>query len=142
MNKKTSLIIGIIILVVAVCVGYFGAKPGAPRTPNNQYGQNGQTQNSTTTKTGGNSGGMGTAPKGYTLTQVAQHSSQSSCWSAVNGGVYDLTNWINAHPGGPEAILSICGKDGSAAFNAQHGGQARPANELATFKIGILIRAL
>jgi cytochrome b involved in lipid metabolism len=74
----------------------------------------------------------------YTLADVAQHSTATSCWSAINGGVYDLTSWINKHPGGPEAILGICGKDGSAAFNAQHGGQSRPANELAGFKIGVL----
>jgi cytochrome b involved in lipid metabolism len=52
--------------------------------------------------------------------------------------VYDLTAWISKHPGGERAILSICGKDGSAAFNDQHGGQRRPANELSGFKIGTI----
>lgn len=33
-------------------------------------------------------------PGTYTMTQVAAHSSVSSCWSVVNGGVYDLTSWI------------------------------------------------
>jgi hypothetical protein len=56
----------------------------------------------------------------------------------INGGVYDLTAWISKHPGGERAILSICGKDGSAAFNDQHGGQRRPANELSGFKIGTI----
>ncbi len=76
---------------------------------------------------------------GYTLADVAKHSSQSSCWSAINGNVYDLTRWINQHPGGPDAILSICGTDGSAAFNAQHGGQGRPAQELTNFYIADLM---
>lgn len=79
-----------------------------------------------------------TTASSYTLAQVAQHSTAQSCWTAINGGVYNVTSWINQHPGGPEAILSICGKDGSAAFNGQHGGQARPASELASFKIGTL----
>jgi hypothetical protein len=74
----------------------------------------------------------------YVLTDVATHKNKSSCWAAVNGGVYDLTPWIAQHPGGEEAILSICGTDGSAAFNAQHSGQADPAKELARFKIGTL----
>ncbi len=78
------------------------------------------------------------APASYTLAQVALHSNATSCWAAVNGGVYDLTAWINQHPGGKQAILSLCGKDGSAAFNDQHGGQRRPANELAGFKIATL----
>ena len=78
------------------------------------------------------------SPTAYTLAQVATHDSAASCWSAINGKVYDLTSWINQHPGGPQAILSICGVDGSSAFNDQHGGQSRPANELAGFAIGTL----
>lgn len=77
--------------------------------------------------------------QGYTLAQVAVHNSSSSCWSAINGKVYDLTSWINQHPGGKSAILSLCGKDGSAAYNDQHGGQRRPANELAGFYLAPLI---
>jgi len=79
-----------------------------------------------------------TPQSGYTLADVAKHNSQSSCWAAINGSVYDLTSWINQHPGGPERILAICGTDGSAAFNQQHGGQSEPAAELATFRIGSL----
>lgn len=74
----------------------------------------------------------------YTMKAVATHSGAASCWSAVNGKVYDLTSWISQHPGGAERILSICGKDGSAAFNDQHGGQRRPENELAGFLLGDL----
>lgn len=71
----------------------------------------------------------------YTLAEVAGHNSASSCWTAINGKVYDVTSWINQHPGGPDAILSLCGTDGSAVFNTQHGGQHRPASELAGFYI-------
>lgn len=84
------------------------------------------------------SGGPQPASSGYTLADVAQHNSASSCWTAINGNVYDVTNWINQHPGGPQRILNLCGTDGSSAFNNQHGGQARPESELATFLIGKL----
>ncbi len=86
-----------------------------------------------TTSTGINSGS--TSPS-YTLAQVQTHSGSSSCWTIVGTNVYNLTQWINSHPGGPEAILSICGKNGTAAFEAQHGGQRRPADELKNFLIG------
>ena len=75
---------------------------------------------------------------GYTMTQVAQHAGASSCWTVINGNVYDVTQWIDQHPGGRDTILSLCGADGSAAFNGQHGGQARPANELKNFLLGAL----
>lgn len=76
--------------------------------------------------------------KTYTAAEVAQHNSSSSCWSIVNSKVYNLTSWISQHPGGSGAILSMCGKDGSAGFNDQHSGQRRPANELAGFLLGDL----
>ncbi len=95
----------------------------------------------TTTTTSTTTTGTTTTPKpsGYTMAQVAAHNTQSSCWTAINGSVYNVTSWISQHPGGAQAIISLCGTDGSAAFNDQHGGQRRPASELASFKIGALI---
>ncbi len=74
----------------------------------------------------------------YVLSDVALHATASNCWSAVNGKVYDLTSWISKHPGGQRAILGICGRDGSVAFNGQHGGQQKQADQLETFYIGEL----
>ncbi len=80
----------------------------------------------------------GASLKTYTLAELATHNKPIHCLSAINGKVYDLTAWVNKHPGGDKAILSICGKDGSAAFNGQHGGQAMQANTLAGFEVGVL----
>lgn len=81
-----------------------------------------------------------TGAQSYTLAQVQAHNSQASCYTTINGSVYDVTTWISRHPGGARAILSLCGKDGSSAFNDQHGGQRRPESELAGFKIGVLAK--
>ena len=75
---------------------------------------------------------------GYTMTQVNTHNSATSCWSAINGNVYDLTNWVNSHPGGRAAILMICGKDGTPLFESQHGGERKPVNILAKYLLGKL----
>lgn len=72
----------------------------------------------------------------YTIADVKKHANATSCWSAINGNVYDLTKWINRHPGGPQVIKALCGKDGSSMFNGQHGGQSRPLSTLAGYKIG------
>ncbi len=77
---------------------------------------------------------------GITLAQIASHNSNASCWSAVNGSVYDLTSWIPNHPGGSQSILSMCGIDGSASYNNQHGGGSKPARILAGFKLGALAK--
>lgn len=74
-----------------------------------------------------------------TLAAVQQHSTSSSCWSVINGNVYDLTGWINQHPGGQSVIKALCGADGTASFEGQHGGSSRVAADLATFKKGPLV---
>lgn len=76
---------------------------------------------------------------GYTAAEVSQHSSESSCWSIINGSVYDLTAYVPKHPGGSSKILRICGKDGSSAFEGQHGGESKPENILLKYRIGDLI---
>lgn len=74
----------------------------------------------------------------YTMADVAKHADASSCWSAINGNVYDLTKWVNQHPGGPRVILGLCGKDGTSGFVGQHGGQSRPESILKGFLLGPL----
>ncbi len=77
-------------------------------------------------------------PAGYTEAIVATHNSEASCWSIIDGNVYDLTSFIGDHPGGERNILKICGKDGTSAFMGQHGGESRPENTLAGFLLGPL----
>lgn len=73
-----------------------------------------------------------------TLTEVALHAAAEDCWSVVNGNVYDLTQWINEHPGGSSPVESMCGIDASTAFNNQHNGQGKPETALESFQIGTL----
>jgi cytochrome b involved in lipid metabolism len=75
---------------------------------------------------------------GITMAEVRTHADASSCWSAINGSVYDLTAYIPMHPGGKGEILAICGKDGSNAFEGQHGGDSKPERILASYKIDVL----
>ena len=75
---------------------------------------------------------------GYTMAQVKANNSAKSCWTVVDDFVYDLTRWINSHPGGAGSILFLCGTDGTNAFKAQHANQARPAIRLDGYKLGPL----
>lgn len=72
------------------------------------------------------------------MSEVAQHADSASCWVAIEGTVFDVTAWIPLHPGGPDRILAICGTDASDAFDAQHGGQSLPTEQLSSFAIGAL----
>lgn len=72
----------------------------------------------------------------HTAEEVAKHNTESDCWAIVDGNAYDLTEWINSHPGGPGAISSLCGTDATKAFEQQHGGSEGPAKALERFLLG------
>lgn len=74
----------------------------------------------------------------YTLVTVGQHNGKESCWSIINGNVYDLTPFVSKYSGGDGDILKICGKDGSSAFMEQYGGVTKPESALVTFYLGKL----
>ncbi len=74
----------------------------------------------------------------YSMAEVAAHNSAASCYTAIEGAVYDVTSYVSKHPGGQSAIKSICGVEGSAAFGGQHGSSGKPSSVLAQFKIGFL----
>ncbi|USQ77673.1 cytochrome b5 domain-containing protein [Ornithinimicrobium cryptoxanthini] len=78
------------------------------------------------------------ADPSYTLAEIAEHGSRESCWAAINGEVYDLTDWIDEHPGGIGEILGVCGTDASADFRDEHDGDDEPRQELTRFRIGRL----
>lgn len=90
----------------------------------------------TSTSTQNTAGGV--QLNSYTLVQVATHKTKLNCWTAVSGGVYDLTKWIAQHPGGEGAIIGMCGIDATNMFLAQHGGNRKAVDTLASYKIGIL----
>jgi|CXWL01.1.fsa_nt_gi cytochrome b involved in lipid metabolism len=74
----------------------------------------------------------------YTLATVSTHNSSASCWTIVSGKVYDLTSFIGKHQGGKTAIKSLCGHDGTSAFEKKHDGKSRPEQTLAKYELGVL----
>ncbi|MBU3668990.1 MAG: cytochrome b5 domain-containing protein [Candidatus Taylorbacteria bacterium] len=81
-----------------------------------------------------------TGPTKFTMADIATHNNASSCYTAVRGTVYNLTNFIAKHPGGAANILKICGKDGTDAFQKRHEGRSGPEEELKSHEIGILVQ--
>lgn len=72
----------------------------------------------------------------YSMANIAKNNSTSSCWAAISGKAYDLTDWISRHPGGAGAIVSICGTDATSVFQGRHGGQSGPASSLSAYLLG------
>ena len=73
-----------------------------------------------------------------TVAAVADNNSEESCWSIIDGSVYDLTDWISQHPGGSSRILGLCGGDGTSQFQGKHGGSPSPEATLDRYLLGAL----
>lgn len=135
--KKIILPVVGLVIGLAVLGGvwyYYNFNKYAPTT----YVTEVTTETGTTTTTIDTTTGTQTpgAPR-YTLAEVSAHNSATSCYSIVNGKVYDLTMWVNLHPGGKQAILSMCGVDGTAKFMGQHHGAQKQMDILARYYIGL-----
>merc|ERR1719199_2479753 len=60
------------------------------------------------------------AVAGYSLDEVAKHTTKEDCWVVVNGQVLNVTKFLPDPPGGELAILTFAGKDGTAEFDMIH----------------------
>ncbi len=142
MNKIIS-VIAIVVVVIVGIVWYKSAN--APAIKNDTVNKDMMMNASTTSNTNGMmattsmmASSTNMMVKTYSISEVALHKASTNCWTAISGEVFDLTTWIKQHPGGDKAILSICGIDGTKAFEGQHGGKAKIEMKLETFKIGNL----
>ncbi len=73
-----------------------------------------------------------------TKEEVSKHNQRGDCWSIVDGYVYNLTNWIDQHPGGASRIISLCGVDGTSNFLGQHSGSSSAKSRLNNYELGKL----
>ncbi|VUC25602.1 unnamed protein product [Clonostachys rosea] len=51
---------------------------------------------------------------------VASHSTPASCWVIIAGNAYDVTTFIDVHPGGRDAIMRYAGKDATEDYESIH----------------------
>jgi len=70
-----------------------------------------------------------TAPvnlKKYALTDVEGHKDKNSTWIVIHDNVYDVTKFLEEHPGGEEVLLEQAGKDATEHFeDVGHSTDAR-----------------
>lgn len=55
-----------------------------------------------------------------TYQELQQHRSKESCWCLIFGEVWDVTEFLPSHPGGPGIILKNAGIDATEAFSEVH----------------------
>lgn len=53
--------------------------------------------------------------------ELTAHDSIDDCWLAIGGNAYDVTGYIQAHPGGSRTIIPWCGLEATVAFLTEDG---------------------
>ncbi|XP_063927831.1 cytochrome b5-like [Zophobas morio] len=75
----------------------------------------------------------------YSLDEVSKNDGKGGnrVWIIIKDAVYDVTDFIDEHPGGGDLIQEWAGKDGTKDFDdAGHSGDAK--KDLKKYKIGEL----
>lgn len=58
----------------------------------------------------------------FSLADVEQHATRDDCWFMLYGEVWDLTDYIDLHPGGAQRVYTYCGGGTltEEAYSRQH----------------------
>ncbi|XP_066994666.2 cytochrome b5 reductase 4 [Anabrus simplex] len=64
--------------------------------------------------------GVGGVAQEVTLEQLAKHNKTNDAWIALRGKVYNVTHYLDFHPGGADELMQGVGKDATELFNKVH----------------------
>jgi len=62
----------------------------------------------------------GAAPAPVSAAEVARHAGERDCWTIYDGRVYNVTPYLQYHPGGAAILVESAGGDCTAAFDRTH----------------------
>jgi cytochrome b involved in lipid metabolism len=48
------------------------------------------------------------------------HNKRDDAWAAFNGKVYNITPYLDFHPGGEKELMRVAGRDGTKLFSLTH----------------------
>jgi len=82
----------------------------------------------------------GGPPRRISLEELKTHNKEFDCWTAYNGKVYNITQYMQYHPGGVKQLMAGAGKDCTKAFNKFHAW-VNVDNILAKCYVGPLMEA-
>ncbi|EED23361.1 cytochrome b5, putative [Talaromyces stipitatus ATCC 10500] len=79
------------------------------------------------------------AEKSFTYAEVSAHTTKKDLHMVIHDKVYDVSSFVDEHPGGEEVLLDVGGQDATEAFeDVGHSDEAREILE--GLKIGVLKR--
>lgn len=64
----------------------------------------------------------------YTAEDLKSHNKEKDCWLAIHGKVYNVTDFLEEHPGGFDVVVSASGRDATEDFDEI--GHSKKAREM------------
>ena len=65
-------------------------------------------------------GRKGAALRRISIEEVREHRSKFDCWTVYNKKVYNITHYMEYHPGGQSTLMAAAGRDCTKDFNKYH----------------------
>jgi cytochrome b involved in lipid metabolism len=72
----------------------------------------------------------------YTAEDMRKHNTDKSCWIAVHGEVFDVTDFLEEHPGGYDIIVASSGRDATQDFD-EIGHSSAARDMLKKYRVGM-----
>ena len=72
----------------------------------------------------------------FKRSEVAVHNREDDCWIIIENSVYDVTGFVDQHPGSFVPIVEHAGKDATKAFVGKPHSKKAFEQLLPTFKVG------
>ncbi|XP_041974272.1 cytochrome b5 [Aricia agestis] len=83
---------------------------------------------------------MSQETKLFTREELKCRNTREDAILIIHNGVYDVTHFLDEHPGGEEVLMDLAGKDASEPFeDVSHSSDARQL--MGKYKIGELVEA-
>jgi len=60
------------------------------------------------------------SPRSISLEELSEHKEKGDVWIALYGNVYDLSGYVEEHPGGEDALLDVAGTEATETFETVH----------------------
>jgi len=64
--------------------------------------------------------------KEFSMDEVSKHNTKEDLWVVVKGVVLDVSDWLDEHPGGPQALMNFMGRDATEEFEMLHDDEVIP----------------
>ena len=75
----------------------------------------------------------------YTIQEVLKHNTESDCWIIINNIIYNVTNFLNKHPGGVSSIAKVGRAGNDVTFAFEQIGHSQSAYDiLKSMQIGVV----